>query len=178
MIERARNTAPASSHVKAATTTPARGTLREWISQAFTRAEDIVYVGLGLLLAASALVLLINGAFSFWESLLAGTLPQTVVALLDRILLILMVVEILYTVQVSFRQHILAPEPFIIVGLIAAIRRLLVLTAEFSRLLEMGEMAFRNAMIELGLLTLMVVALVISLFLLQHRRSDATASRA
>lgn len=40
------------------------------------------------------------------------------------------------TVQVSFREHALVPEPFLIVGLIAAIRRLLVLTAEFAPLLE------------------------------------------
>lgn len=60
--------------------------------------------------------------------------------------------------QVSFREHALIAEPFLIVGLIAAIRRILILTAEFSRFLEMGEVAFRNAMIELGLLTAMVVA--------------------
>ena len=96
-----------------------------------------------------------------------GTLSQDIVTVLDRILLILMIVEILYTVQVSFREHTLVAEPFLIVGLIAAIRRILVLTAEFSRLLEMGDVAFRNAIIELGLLTVMVGALVASLFMLR-----------
>ncbi len=38
------------------------------------------------------------------------------VDLLDQILLILMVLEILYTVQVSFREHVLSPEPFLVVG--------------------------------------------------------------
>jgi phosphate-starvation-inducible protein E len=61
-----------------------------------------------------------------------------VVALLDRILLILMIVEILYTVQVSVREHSLVPEPFLLVGLIATVRRLLVLTAEVSTLGEPG----------------------------------------
>jgi hypothetical protein len=32
--------------------------LREWISSGFTRVEDVAYVGLGLVLAVSALVLL------------------------------------------------------------------------------------------------------------------------
>jgi uncharacterized membrane protein (DUF373 family) len=142
-------------------------TLREWISLGFTRVEDLVYIGLGVLLAGSALVLLGAGAFNFWQGLMEGTLSQDIVTLLDRILLILMIVEILYTVQVSFREHTLVAEPFLIVGLIAAIRRILVLTAEFSRLLEMGDVAFRNAMIELGLLTVMVVALVASLSMLR-----------
>jgi uncharacterized membrane protein (DUF373 family) len=61
-----------------------------------------------------------------------------VVDLLDRILLILMIAEILYTVQVSFREHTLSPEPFLIVGLIAATRRILVITAEFSDLIDRG----------------------------------------
>lgn len=79
-------------------------TLREWISRGFTRVEDVVYVGLGGLLAGSALVLLVAGIFSFWHGLVRGTLPQDIVTLLDRILLILMIVEVLYTVQVSFRD--------------------------------------------------------------------------
>ena len=73
-----------------------------------------------------------------------------------------MIVEILYTVQVSFSEHALVPEPFLIVGLIATIRGLLVLTAEFARLVESNTAAFRAAMLELGL-TLMIVALVVSL---------------
>jgi len=50
------------------------------------------------------------------------------------------------------------PEPFLIVGLIAAVRRLLVLTAEFARFIEKGDGAFQGAMLELGLLTVMIVA--------------------
>jgi uncharacterized membrane protein (DUF373 family) len=99
------------------------------------------------------------------------------VALLDRILLILMIVEILYTVQVSFREHALVPEPFLVIGLIAVTRRILILTAEISELLGKGEGAFRNAMVELGLLTLMVVALVISLVILRRRAPTVVADR-
>ena len=150
---------------------------REWVAAAFTRTEDVVYIGLGVLLAVSAPTLLVAGTVTLVQHLLAGTLPERVVELLDRILLILMIVEILYTVQVSFREHTLVPEPFLIVGLIAATRRILVLTAEFARLLEKGEAAFRNAMIELALLTLMVLALVASLMMLR-RRGTAVADRA
>jgi len=45
-------------------------------------------------------------------------------------------------VQVSFREHVLTAEPFLIVGLIAVTRRLLMLTAEFAKLIELGEAAF------------------------------------
>jgi hypothetical protein len=141
---------------------------REWIMRGFIRAEDAVYVGLGTVLAAMALALLGTVAISHARTLLADTLPGHAVQLLDRLLLILMIVEILYTVQVSFSEHALVPEPFLIVGLIATIRRLLVLTAEFARLVESNTAVFRAAMLELGLLTVMIVALVVSLVVLKR----------
>ena len=82
--------------------------------------------------------------------------------------------EVLYTVQVSFREHILQPEPFLVVGMIAVTRRILVLTAELSKLAQENETGFRNAMIELGLLTLLIVALVLSLRMLRQRDRGTT----
>ena len=156
---------------------PAAGdSARTVVARAFTYVEDVVYIGLGVLLAASAIVLLGDGALTFWRTLIAGELPARVIELLDRILLILMIAEILYTVQVSLREHALVPEPFLVVGLIAGIRRVLVLTAEFADLLERGAEAFTNAMIELGVLTAMILVLVVSLMLLR-RRSQAVAER-
>lgn len=143
--------------------------LRESISTAFMRVEDVAYVGLALILAVSALVLLVTVGISLGKALLDANLSDKIVALLDQILLILMIVEILYTVQVSFREHTLVPEPFLIVGLIAAVRRVLILTAEFSKPEEIAEDAFRNAMFELGLLTVLILALVFSLFLVKKQ---------
>ena len=151
---------------------------RESITQGFIRVEDAVYVGLGTLLAAIGLGLLVAAAVAFVQALLGDTLPDRAVELLDRILLVLMIVELLYTVQISFRGHALVPEPFLIVGLIAAIRRLLVLTAEFARLLETNQRVFQGAMLELGLLTVMIVALVVSLVALKRHYPHGVADRA
>ena len=54
------------------------------------------------------------------------------------------------------------------VALIAVIRRVLVLTAEVPKLSEAGEVVFRRAMLELGVLTVMVAVLVGSLIMLQR----------
>ena len=142
---------------------------REWATSVFTVVEDIVYLGLGLLLAGSSLALLVSGLMNFVQTLIAGSLTANVVPLLDRILLILLVVELLYTVQVSFRVHGLLPEPFLLVGLIAAIRRVLVLTAEFAQVHDTPDAVFRQVIIELVVLTVLIVALVISLVLLRKR---------
>jgi uncharacterized membrane protein (DUF373 family) len=151
---------------------------RNWVAKAFSWIEDIVYVGLGLLLAGCAITLLASAALTFWHHLLAGSLPENVVQLLDRLLLILLIIEVMYTVQVSFREHSLAPEPFLIVGLIAVVRRLLVLTAELPQLLEKADpVIFRQVSIELALLALMIAALVASLVLLRRRPVGAVAER-
>jgi hypothetical protein len=153
--------------------------LRERIAQAFTRVEDVVYVGLAVLLAASAVVLLVDGVLDFGRGFFdATTNPARIIDLLDRILLILIIVEVLYTVQVSFREHVVAPEPFLIVGLIAATRRILVLTAGIAELAETGGSVFLHAMLELGLLTVMVLVLVVALVLLRRRSTQAVADRA
>jgi uncharacterized membrane protein (DUF373 family) len=123
-------------------------------------------------------VLLGSTTLSFVRDLLHGALPGAIVGLLDRLLLVLMIVELLYTVQVSFREHALVPEPFLIVGLVAATRRILVLTAEFTGLPAKDEATFRVSMIELGVLTLLIVALVGSLLMLRSRRPAAVATRA
>jgi uncharacterized membrane protein (DUF373 family) len=150
--------------------------IRDRISNVFTRIEDITYIGLGVLLAAGALILLGAAAWFLYNSIFSGEIRENIVDLLDQILLILMVLEILYTVQVSFREHILSPEPFLVVGLIAAVRRVLIITAEFSKPEEVLEAAFRNAMMELGLLTVLILSLVLSLQLLK-RQSPAKAER-
>lgn len=157
----------------------ARPAVRERIAQAFTQVEDVLYVGIGVVLAAGAVGLLINAAMTFARSVGAGAIGGSVVAVLDQLLLILMMIEILYTVQVSFREHVLVPEPFVLVAMIAAVRRILVLTAEFGKLMAEGEAVFRYAMIELGLLTVMTGVMVACLVGLRKRDKDvAVAERA
>jgi uncharacterized membrane protein (DUF373 family) len=141
--------------------------VRQAVVQTLSSVEDIVYVGLGLLLTIAALTLLLTTLKSVVLALWNRALGGQIVNLLDQILLILLVVELLYTVQVSFRDRGLIAEPFLVVALIAAIRRILILTAEVARLPEAGEAVFRHAMLELGVLTVMVLVLVGSLIMLQ-----------
>jgi uncharacterized membrane protein (DUF373 family) len=156
----------------------ARPAVRERIAQAFTQVEDVLYVGIAVLLAAGAVGLLLNAAVTFARSIGAGAIGGSIVGMLDQLLLILMMIEILYTVQLSFREHVLVPEPFVLVAMIAAVRRILVLTAEFGKLMEQGEAVFRYAMIELGLLTVMTGILVACLVGLRKRDKQAVAERA
>jgi len=143
--------------------------VRQIIARGFSLAEDVVYVGMGVLLAYSACAVLIGGGVALWKATAAGAPLDGVLSLLDRTLLALMLVELLYTVQISFREHALLPEPFLLVGLIAATRRILVVTAESTVGDVMAGERFRRGMIEIALLTGMVLVMVTSLLMLRKR---------
>lgn len=140
--------------------------MRNIVVQGLARVEDIVYAGLGILLAALAFALLITTLKSFVGEIAGHALVGQVAGLLDQMLLILLIVELLYTVQVSFREHELRVEPFLVVALIAVIRRILVLTAELPK--SQASATFSHSLIEEGVLTLMVVVLVAALIALQR----------
>ncbi len=149
---------------------------RRAISTGFTWVQDAVYVALGVLLAVSALAVLVDGGIDLARAVTRGVEPRAIVTLLDRILLALMIVELLYTVQISFREHTLVPEPFVLVALIAAVRRILVITAEFGAQATPNEAVLRNVLWELGLLTALIVVLVGSLVVLRTRFAPAAAA--
>jgi uncharacterized membrane protein (DUF373 family) len=128
-----------------------------------------------LLLASVASALLVAEIIYFAQYILAGALSENIVMLLDRILLIIIFVEVLYTVQVSFRQHVLQPGPFLVVGLIAVTRRILVVTAELPKMVRENEAVFHNAMLELALLTVLIVALVVSLHFIRPNDPNSAA---
>jgi len=143
--------------------------VRRAVVRSFLIVEDVVYIGLAALLAISALALLAGAFANTFQSLWNHSLGTQIVVLLDQILLVLLIIELLYTVQVSFREHRLLAEPFVVVALIAAIRRVLVITAEISKVAESNEVTFRHAVWELALLTGMILVFVGSLILLQKQ---------
>jgi uncharacterized membrane protein (DUF373 family) len=150
--------------------------VRHVIVRGLSGVEDIAYIGVGLLLAISALDLLWSGVKSVVSGLLAKSLNTEIPNLLDQVLLILLVVELMYTVQVSFRAHGLEAEPFIVVALIASVRTVVVIGAELAKLPQANEQVFRHSIIVLALLTVMVVAFVGSLIMLQKDRKQRVST--
>ena len=116
-------------------------------------AQDYVasVVGVGLILLAA--VLIVSGFFTFAHDLLKEDVLAAATGLLDRLLLVLIVAEIVHTVVLSLRTHQLSAQPFIVVGLIAVIRKIL---------LDLSNQATVSTT-ELWLLIAMVVAFVAGL---------------
>jgi uncharacterized membrane protein (DUF373 family) len=140
--------------------------------------EDVIYIGLGLILAATAIFLLVTGVVTFLQGVATEPLSAGIIGLLDRILLMLLIVELMYTVQVSFREHAPASEPILLVGLISAIRRVLVVTAEFGEGRERTEAAHEHFVVELAGLTVLLLALAMALVLVRPKGKAVVAERA
>jgi phosphate starvation-inducible membrane PsiE len=142
----------------------------------FLQIEIVAYILLGLLLAVAAVLGILNAASLLLAAVHAHEDALALVIAIDRLLFVLMVVEILHTVRASFRSGTLVCEPFLVVGLIASIRRVLVITLESSQANVPGRPAMdaqallHSTMLELTVLGGLILVMVVSIYLI--RRSD------
>jgi uncharacterized membrane protein (DUF373 family) len=148
--------------------------LRRHFDYYLSKAEVVIYSILALLLAIASLVTLATAGATLWSSLSHWTDSTQTLRVLNELLVVLMLVEILHTVRISIRSHVLVTEPFLVVGLIASIRRILVISLEMATFTKEttwsneGASVFRSSMIELGLLGGLVFVLVVSIVLLRR----------
>jgi uncharacterized membrane protein (DUF373 family) len=121
------------------------------------RAQDLVSVVVGVLLALLAVVVLVLGVVDFFRDVTSGPVETAVVNLLNRVLLVLILVEIMHTVVLSLRAHHLVTQPLLAVGLVAVIRRVLfVLSSEATA--STAELALLIAMIAVFVSALILVS--------------------
>jgi uncharacterized membrane protein (DUF373 family) len=125
---------------------------------ALEHAQDFVTVAVGVVLIVLAATLAVSGVVNFVEDVQKHTIATAATNLLDRILLVLILVEIVHTVVLSLRAHRLAAQPFIVVGLVAVIRRILLLLSNENHI----------PTTELALLIGMVVAFVAAYLAVSH----------
>jgi hypothetical protein len=138
-------------------------------------AEVVIYYAVAVLLAVTAATAIASAGRMLWSGIVHWTMASETLRVLDQLLVVLMVVEILHTVRISIRSHILlATEPFLVVGLIASMRRVLVISMQMSTLTKEGKWSadgtsiFRASMLELALLVVFVLVLVFSITLLRR----------
>jgi hypothetical protein len=149
--------------------------LRRHFDYYLGKTEVLIYSILAVLLAVTALVTIATATEILWIGLRHWTVSAQTLKVLNELLIVLMLVEILHTVRISIRSHVLVTEPFLVVGLIASIRRILVITLEAATLSKEGAWTtegasgiFHSSMIELGLLGLLVLVLVVSITLIRR----------
>ena len=125
---------------------------------------------IGVVLVVLAVLLLWTSAVSMFDALRDDKIGHQAIEILNSVLLVMMTMEIVYTVAISLQSHTLVAEPFLIIGTIAAIRRMLVITATSTET-EHDVGMFHNTLIELGLLAATVIALAVAIWVLRHSQT-------
>jgi phosphate starvation-inducible membrane PsiE len=130
--------------------------------------ESIVLFVLAIVLVVLAIMILVSGVIGLYQAVVAGQVREQAIDILDGILLVMMIMEIVYTVTLSMEAHTLVAEPFLIVGAIAAIRRMLVITAEGTKLELSNPAAFQNTLVELGLLAATILMIAGAIYIMRR----------
>lgn len=128
-------------------------------------AEDVVYIGVSLLLVAAALVLLVQAAITLATTASKDGIQEAVKATLDLLLFVFIVVELLGAVRTTVRERKLVAEPFLIVGMIASIKEIIVIAISAKDSFGAPDGAFEDAMLEIAVLGGLVVGLAVAMFL-------------
>jgi uncharacterized membrane protein (DUF373 family) len=131
------------------------------------RAEHYIYLAAGYILVIAAAGLLLTAVGEMVHEIMEGSYVKAMVHLLDRVLLALMLAEIIYTVGRITRTQKLETEPFLIVGIIAAIRRMLIITAESAGHVDLTDPFFQAILVELALLAVIIFLLAWAMRLLR-----------
>ncbi|MCV7363807.1 phosphate-starvation-inducible PsiE family protein [Mycolicibacterium neworleansense] len=134
-------------------------------------AEDTVYWSIAALLLAGSIVLIVAQVNTM---LRLGSTPAVPVMLelLDGLLLVFIFVELLYAVRTSLRSRELVAEPFLIVGILACIKEIVVVSVDAAKLFDKGP-EFARAIVQVGVLGGLVLVLAVAIFVLRLQRLGA-----
>jgi len=145
-----------------------RGRGHNLVTDVLERVEDGIYVVVSILLVIAGAVLLWSAVTDLFEYLVHGGDPTTILLdVLDKGLVLFIIAELLHTVRVTIQERTLVAEPFLIVGLIAGIRRILIVTAAATK----GNFTTAQGV---ELLLLIVLVLVMTGAVILYRRFYTT----
>ncbi len=149
---------------------------RTWI-ELLENADDVFQVAVAVVLFITALLVFFNLFRTLFVDLVHGA-PVLVVAfhLIHDALLVLIILELVWTAISYLKSHTLPLEPFLIVATIASVRRLLFLGVQTVEQ-EAGQALSHALLTEIGLHTGMVFVFAVSLAIVRWSRRFLPGTR-
>lgn len=129
--------------------------------------ESAAYIGLIFLLFGGIAHVFLTALWIGLSALLERKEPPFFL-LLDRVFLILILLEILHTVTASLQTRRLLVEPFLIAGIIALIRRMMAISIEQVNVLQENLERFYALLWEFGVVAVAVALLSGALWVLRR----------
>ena len=132
--------------------------------------EDALYWGIAAVLVIGSVALLI-AQFNTMLRLRNTPASTLMLEVLDGLLLLFIFVELLSAVRATVATRGLIAEPFLIVGIIASIKEIVVLSVKAADDIGKGS-SFSDAMWEVGVLGVLVLLLGITAWLLRLKERE------
>ncbi len=136
--------------------------------------ERVVYYVAAVALLVTVGMLFVSAGESILRVPEVGPL-ETALEVLDRVLLIFIFAELLGTISTIVREREVKAEPFLLIGLIAVVRRILGVTVSIEQ--SLGTPEFTSLLLELGVLTGLVLALTGALYFTRRMEGRRELSR-
>ena len=143
---------------------------RPQLDRVLSGAEDLVYLGIAALLLVGAVVLLVVAGDQLLD-VFDDFSSDVIVEVLDTLLLVFIVVELLSAVRTTLSERHLIAEPFLVVGIIASIKEIVVLSVKAAETIGEGA-SFRDQLWEIGVLGVVVVLLGTTAWLLRRKERE------
>ena len=125
-------------------------------------------IGLPLLLVLAALVVLARSGQELVHRARSDS-PDAMIGTLDSLLLVFIFVELLYAVRVTLKERQIVAEPFLVAAILVSVKEIIVLSVKGANEYIGQGPKFTRAMVETGLLGILVVVLSWSTILLRRK---------
>jgi uncharacterized membrane protein (DUF373 family) len=128
---------------------------------------EYAIIGSLLLVASIVLVRIVVDFLGEWHAF-----PQTVVAAIDGILVVIILLDIAHTVFGHLRASVFPVRPFLVIGILAGVRDILSASARLTLSGSLSQSDFHNTLISLGVGVGVVVFLLLGLLILRFSGQD------
>lgn len=140
------------------------------VGAALRAVETAFYVVVAMFLLVAGVVVIVGTVIELVNALVeVEPLFSVALTLIEEALLLVIVGELLYTLQLVLSGEQLRGEPFLLIGLVATVRRVVVVTAEVESLPDGGR-ELTNFLFELGLLGVLTLSFAGAILLLRQAR--------
>jgi len=141
------------------------------VTRLLRMAENVIYCLVSVVLFAAAVILLVQAGYD-----LATTLGDDVSAAvrdtLDTLLLVFILVELLSATRETMNQRKIVAEPFLLVGIIASIKEVVVLGIGAKEAVGKDKEEFESSMLGIGTITGLLLVLSIAILLVRRKERE------
>ena len=130
-------------------------------------AEDLIYALVAITLIGCAFVVLVDTVRDLIINASDDGITKAMQSTLDSLLIVFILVELLAAVRTTLTERKLVAEPFLLVGIIASIKEVVVVAAFAEEKKDVGK-----AMLEVGVLGGVVVGLALATFVLRRKERE------